>query len=578
MQDHNNQDDIYSVPDSLFNTQKNDGSAKVKLFLNALAFRLSGELGWDCSLAADETGKFSPSGVFTGQERVLFLIDAGKEEPDISEFIDFWYDRLKSKELPKTWRHIILLFVFPDGVPEKIRDMVPKAKKLDSFGLAGIYTAYADLQNSNCSFSLEHKMEPFAKCAEAALNDYRKGEAPENLNELQNSLNELYEKTQQFEDRLAKVKPVATYALLAICILIFIWTSISGGSTNIATLLRFGASFKPLFEAGEWWRVVSPIFLHIGFLHLFMNMYILFDIGAKIEQYFGNIKYLVLFFIAGIVGALVSLSFGSSVSAGASGAIFGLCGAAAWIGYRYKDEIPAPSRNRLAGGMMLFIGYNLLFGFSVKGVDNAAHIGGLMAGLIFAILVPPSIYEKKDWTSVFPVRALFVLLAFLPFMAEGYALTKAMAYTGMSSYPLTEYHQADVSFKMPAVFRVQKDNKSTVFVGPGIVVEYVTGSTKGEFDITSWDEEKLKSMKKLDNFAVKNSRFEEFNGRKWVVLDGETEIREGKSQTFLKTRVFITTINGVFYRFTGGCQDIYFSDICDSLQIMVTTLEDNKKK
>jgi hypothetical protein len=131
---------------------------------------------------------------------------------------------------------------------------------------------------------------------------------------------------------------------------------------------------------------------------------------------------------------------------------------------------------------------------------------------------------------------------------------------------------------MPAIFKMQKNDKADVFIGPGIVVEFLSGSTKGEFDIDSWDEEKLKQMQKLDNFKVDTSRFEEINGKKWIVLDGETDVGQGAKIPPLKTRVYITTRGGVFFRFTGGATAKEFTGVSDSLQIMVSSLKENGKK
>src|SRR5690606_2824550 len=132
--------------------------------------------------------------------------------------------------------------------------------------------------------------------------------------------------------------------------------------------------FNPLILEGEWWRFITPIFIHIGFLHLMMNTLALFYISGIVERIFGSIRFFIIYILAGISGTVASFIFNTHISAGASGAIFGCFGALLYFGYRHPNLF-----FRTMGVNVFFIlGLNLAFGFTVSGVDNAGHIGGLI--------------------------------------------------------------------------------------------------------------------------------------------------------------------------------------------------------
>jgi rhomboid protease GluP len=185
------------------------------------------------------------------------------------------------------------------------------------------------------------------------------------------------------------------------------------GSIDGYTLVRFGAKYGPLIALGEWWRFVTPIFLHGGLLHLGMNSWVLYDLGPAVEALYGRQKFLVLYVLTGIAGVVASFLWRpSSISIGASGAIFGLIGSMIAYGYRNRRTVGDPVRNMFVKWAI----YALLFGFLVPGLDNAAHIGGLMAGMAFGWLVPqmPSVTSGSItfWKVFQGLLALLVLVSF----------------------------------------------------------------------------------------------------------------------------------------------------------------------
>lgn len=217
----------------------------------------------------------------------------------------------------------------------------------------------------------------------------------------------------QAEDVFTTKKPVVTYLFIITNVLSFLAMYLFGnGSQDIATLLKFGANYRPFVLDGEVWRLFTCAFLHIGVLHLIVNMYALYVIGPQLENFFGKWKYLCIYFISAISGSLLSITFSTRVSAGASGAIFGLLGALLYFGYHYRVYLGNIMKSQIIPIILL----NLGIGFIVSGIDNAAHIGGLVAGIFTAMAV--GVKYKSNWFDcVNGIIVTIIYLGFLMFMA-----------------------------------------------------------------------------------------------------------------------------------------------------------------
>ncbi len=201
----------------------------------------------------------------------------------------------------------------------------------------------------------------------------------DNINQKNESKSKIAEKIFSFK------KPIVTYSLIFICILVFILMYVLGnGSTDNYTLLLFGANLDALTKNGDYYRLLTSMFLHIGIMHLLCNMYSLYIIGKEVENVFGKWKYLVIYILSGIAGSILSLAFNhNTICAGASGAIFGLLGALLYFGYYYRPYLGAT----LTKSIIPVIAINLIVGFLDSGIDNSAHIGGLVGGLLVAMAV-----------------------------------------------------------------------------------------------------------------------------------------------------------------------------------------------
>lgn len=186
-------------------------------------------------------------------------------------------------------------------------------------------------------------------------------------------------------------KPFFTYIFIAAQLLMFYIVESNGGSTNVETLIEYGAKFNPLIMAGEWWRFFTPIFLHIGLLHLLMNTMALYFLGTAVERIFGRFRFLWIYLFSGFAGSAASFVFTSNLSAGASGAIFGCFGALLYMG----AVNPRLFFRTIGMNVIVVIIINLIFGFTVPGIDNAGHIGGLIGGFLATGIV--HFPRKRRW-------------------------------------------------------------------------------------------------------------------------------------------------------------------------------------
>lgn len=215
------------------------------------------------------------------------------------------------------------------------------------------------------------------------------------------------------EDIFTKKKPVITYALIIINVLVFLAMYIFGkGSEDTLTLLLFGANYPVLVRAGDYYRLITSAFLHVGLLHLIFNNYALYVIGSQLESFLGKAKFLIIYLISAICGSLMSMLFSDGISVGASGAIFGLLGSLLYFGYNYRVYLGTVLKSQIIPLIIL----NLVIGFITPGIDNAAHIGGLLGGLgmtmALGIKYKTSTFEKVNGKII-----MAVYIGFLIFMA-----------------------------------------------------------------------------------------------------------------------------------------------------------------
>lgn len=170
-----------------------------------------------------------------------------------------------------------------------------------------------------------------------------------------------------------------TTAIIAINVVLFVVELALGGAG--AALIRLGAMVPILVATGEYWRLITAMFLHVGVLHLLLNSYGLYLFGSLIEGVFGSARFLAIYLVTGFFASAASFAFGepNRIAAGASGAIFGLLGA--WLAYNWRRRELSMAQANVRGALIL-IAINLFLGFQIAGIDNLAHIGGLVAGVV----------------------------------------------------------------------------------------------------------------------------------------------------------------------------------------------------
>jgi len=224
-------------------------------------------------------------------------------------------------------------------------------------------------------------------------------------------------------DNLSRL-PVTSGLILA-CVLVYAGVAYAGNAAGIAPwnvglvsqpgpVLFRGALVPELVAGGEWWRLISSIFLHSGFVHLAFNMLSLYFLGSFAEVSFGRGRFFALYILSGVAGGIAYLYFGGfdRPAVGASGAIFGLLGVI--FGFALRRGTFS-WQNPLIRQLLILTAINLYLGFSIPNISNTAHIGGLAGGLAFGWLMAPTVYARKKLRAATPVAIVFgaelVLLA-----------------------------------------------------------------------------------------------------------------------------------------------------------------------
>lgn len=192
-----------------------------------------------------------------------------------------------------------------------------------------------------------------------------------------------------------KPEAICTIALIVINVAVFFILTMFGDTEDAVFMLQHGAMYEPnIIEGHEYYRIFTCLFLHFGITHLLNNMVLLGALGWNLELEIGKVRFVIIYFASGIIGNIVSLFYDltleqPAVSAGASGAIFGLMGALLYVVIANRGRL-----GRLSGrGMLVMVILSLYFGLTSTGVDNLAHIGGLVSGFLLAVLL----YRRKQY-------------------------------------------------------------------------------------------------------------------------------------------------------------------------------------
>ena len=212
-----------------------------------------------------------------------------------------------------------------------------------------------------------------------------------------------------------------TYILIALSSVVYLFSALLSQSItdmDMYVLVDMGALFGPLTVLkGEWWRLLTAMFLHGGMTHLLMNMFSLYLVGRGAEMYFDTKSYLSIYFFSGIIGGLVSLYMHPvSVGVGASGAIFGVFGALAGFFLAHRDQIASHTKAFMKD-FSIIIAINLVIGLTIPSIDVSAHIGGLVAGFIGGFVLS----KNPNWLLAYSASMVLVIMAIASYLPDHYA-------------------------------------------------------------------------------------------------------------------------------------------------------------
>ncbi len=211
-----------------------------------------------------------------------------------------------------------------------------------------------------------------------------------------------------------------TYGIIVVNVIAYIFSALFSGNIidmDMETLVNMGALWGPLVVLkGEWWRLLTAMFLHGGMTHILMNMFSLYLIGRGVELYFERKAYISIYLFSGLLGGLASLYMHpNSVGVGASGAIFGIFGALAGFFLAHRNKIEEHSKAFMKD-FGIVLGLNLVLGLSIPSIDVSAHIGGLVIGLIGGFVIS----KNPKWVWGFSFSMSFLVLAVIQYLPSYY--------------------------------------------------------------------------------------------------------------------------------------------------------------
>ena len=273
--------------------------------------------------------------------------------------------------------------------------------------------------NDNLDITNQGILEAFPNINEKLLKDTTGVEliinVTKDINAKTEKENKLYERT------FMPKKNIFTYIIIAICAVMFVLTAYADGfdlanvwnGFNAGVLIKMGANNGILLKDGyEIWRLITYMFLHGSLVHIIVNMYSLVALGNQIESFFGKAKFLVIYFISGIAGGLLSAALGNVTSVGASGAIFGLLGSMLYFGFHYRAYFGQAVKMQI----LPVIAINLAIGFLMPNIDNWCHIGGLVGGFLITMALGVNGKSKKS-DQINGTICLLLYLGFLVYLA-----------------------------------------------------------------------------------------------------------------------------------------------------------------
>lgn len=336
------------------------------------------------------------------------------------------FKQLKGKNL-----RFVNLYIFNSTPSKEVHDIISQNSRIVGKNI-DIYSGYIDLESGKMGIpddtfdKSNFKIDPFVRY----LNDESPSEANMMLEEISVVQEDRYK---DITNIFNHGKPIFTYSLIIINAIIFLLMTLYGGSTNTEVLLKFGAKESYLIMSGEYWRFITPMFLHIGFVHFAFNNIALYYLGKLTEKIYGSFRFLAIYLLSGILGNFISFLLApSSIAAGASGAIYGLFGALLYFGYIYPNLF----LKTIGKDIIIILSINIVIGFTIPNIDFYAHIGGLVGGFIIAVIVHLPTDKKRKWfVNIISIIALIAIVAmtFVGVTSDDLKGSEAIYYKGLQA-------------------------------------------------------------------------------------------------------------------------------------------------
>lgn len=209
--------------------------------------------------------------------------------------------------------------------------------------------------------------------------------------------------------------PFVSYSLLAIQIIVWLIMTGLGGSQRADLLILFGSKVNALIAAGQYWRLLTPIFIHIGLTHLLFNSITLYYLGPMVENIVGHWRFLAIYLLSGLMGNLMSYQFSAAISAGASTALFGLFAFFIVKAYLHPNN---PYYEALGRTYKTLIIMNIVLNLLASNVDLAGHLGGALGGLLASFIFAQNRNEIKVWQVVLAL-GLYLVIAYVIMANKG---------------------------------------------------------------------------------------------------------------------------------------------------------------
>jgi len=353
----------------------------------------------------------------------------------------------------------------------------------------------------------------------------------------------------------------ATYAIIAINVVVFILMAINGAGifdANGLVHIKWGSNYSALTLSGDWWRLLTNVFIHFGIIHLAMNLYAFYMVGIYLEPMLGKTRYITAYLCTGVIASLVSLWWHKEGvnSAGASGAIFGIYGV--FLTLLFTNLIPKQIRNALLTSIGIFVVYNLAYGMK-SGVDNSAHIGGLLSGLIIGFIyylqMKNEAGENKKQFILAPIIAVIIAITWFYLNSNKNTVSEKERKEAQMLIRTISYKEGEKYIEKINAF-IDLENKALAPLNDTTLNNVEIAEILNNVSVKEW--EKAKKML----LEMKTYEVSDIDKQKTIVLEEYVQARieeiniinqvakEEKNEDYEKLKVIREKINGLINELT----------------------------